>query len=612
MRLARRGDMPLLQRALGSCSRPSLRTLCSIPPVVGPPRCIASLKPDESRFLAPLNARKARGVDVLNDPLWNKGTGFTHAERDRLGLKGLLPNVVRTLDEQRANVMAKLREIEDPMEKNLMLRALHDRNETLFHRVLVDHVEEVAPIVYTPTVGLVCQRYSSNFQRARGLLFTPEDKGSMGINMENWPQSSCQVVVVTDGSRILGLGDLGANGMGIPVGKLALYCAYGGIAPHRVLPVQLDFGTDNEALLNDPLYTGVRAPRLKGDEYFALVDEFVQAVFRRYPRALLQFEDFSSDKASILLDKYRDRYLCFNDDIQGTGATVLAGVLGALRMTGKPPEALANLKVAVVGAGSAGIGVAQALQNAMVEAGAAAKAAAAANFMIFDKDGLVGSSRKVGGPITEEVMSFARADLADGMSLDDAVSAEKPELILGLSGRKGTITYSAIEAMAEAHERPMVFPLSNPTSACEITPAEVYELTRGRAIVATGSPFAPVTLPDGSIRAPSQCNNMYIFPGVGLGASVCGAETVPDSMLYHAAVALSRMTTDEELKGGRVFPSVTAIRNVSREVGIACAEHAYDKGIARTMPARHETAAAFVERKMYYPEYVPIFSKLYD
>ena len=271
------------------------------PPPVGLPRCISGLRADESRFLMPLNAKKTRGVDVLNDPLWNKGTGFTPAERDRLGLRGLLPNVVRTIDEQRGYFMDKLREIEDPMEKNLLLRSLHDRNETLFHRVLVDHVEEVAPLVYTPTVGLVCQRYSSNFTRPRGLLLTPDDKGSMGINMENWPHSSCQVVVVTDGSRILGLGDLGANGMGIPVGKLALYCAYGGIAPHRVLPVQLDFGTDNQALLEDPLYTGVRQPRLKGDEYFALVDEFVQAVFRRYPKALLQFEDFSSDKASVLL-----------------------------------------------------------------------------------------------------------------------------------------------------------------------------------------------------------------------------------------------------------------------------------------------------------------------
>ena len=495
-------------------SRPLLRFsrrfLSSSP--IPPPRCITSVKANESRYLMPLNAKKTRGVDVLNDPLWNKGTGFSESERDRLGLKGLLPNVVRSLDEQRAYFMAKLRAIEDPLEKNLSLRALHDRNETLFHRVLVDHVEEVAPIVYTPTVGLVCQKYSANFARPRGLLFTPQDKGSMGINMENWPHSSCQVVVVTDGSRILGLGDLGANGMGIPVGKLALYCAYGGIAPHRVLPVQLDFGTDNEALLSDPQYTGVRQPRLKGDEYFALVDEFVQAVFRRYPKALLQFEDFSSDKASVLLDKYRDRYLCFNDDIQGTGATVLAGVLGALRMTGKSPEALAGLKVAVVGAGSAGIGVAQALQTAMVEAGAASKEVAAANFMVFDKDGLIGTSRPVGGAITPEVMGFARGDLADGMSLDDAVEVEKPELILGLSGRKGTITQQALQSMAKAHARPMVFPLSNPTSSCEITPAEVYAITAGKAIVATGSPFEPVQM-DGITHSPSQCNNMVCCAG---------------------------------------------------------------------------------------------------
>ena len=571
-------------------------------------RLVTASSTQNFRYLAPLNAKKSRGSDILNDPLWNKGTAFSNAERDRLGLKGLLPPVVKTIDEQITGVMGKLREKSDPLEKNLLLRALHDRNETLFHRVLVEHIEEVAPLVYTPTVGLVCQKYSSNYARPRGMVITPEDKGCMGVLLENWPHSSCQVVVVTDGSRILGLGDLGANGMGIPVGKLALYCAYGGIAPHRVLPITLDFGTDNQALLDDPQYTGWRHPRLQGDEYFALVDEFMQAVFRRYPSTLLQFEDFSSDKASTLLSKYRDQYLCFNDDIQGTGATVLAGVLGALRMTHQPPEALAQLKVAVVGAGSAGIGVAQALHTAMVEAGAPSPEAAARNFMVFDKDGLLGASR-AGMP--DEAMVFARDDLPDGMGLVEGLAAEKPQLILGLSGRKGTITHEAIRVMAESHERPIVFPLSNPTSSCEITPEEVYQLTDGRAIVATGSPFDPVAF-GGKELIPSQCNNMYIFPGVGLGASVCAAETIPDSMLYHAAVALSRMTSEEELAAGRVFPGVDSIRAVSREVAVACAQHAYDKGIARNYPRRNETTEEFIERKMYWPEYVPIISKMHD
>jgi len=562
-----------------------------------------------SRGRAPLNAKKVRGVDVLHDPLWNKGTAFTNAERDRLGLKGLLPPVVRTIEEQRDNFLRTLRGKDDPIDKNLLLRALHDRNETLFHRVLIDEIEEAAPLVYTPTVGKVCQQFSMNYSRPRGLMLTPQDKGNMGIIFENWPASACQVAVVTDGSRILGLGDLGANGMGIPIGKLALYCAYGGIAPHRVLPITLDFGTDNEALLADPQYTGWREKRLSGDAYFELVDEFVQALFQRYPQSLLQFEDFSSDKASTLLAMYRDRHLCFNDDIQGTGATVLAGVLGALRMVGRPPESIASLKVAVVGAGSAGIGIAQALHTAMVEAGCPGGfEQAAKNFMVFDKDGLVGGGRS---GLTDEVMVYAHPELSDGTSLEEAIAREQPELILGVSGRRGTISDEAVRLMAKNHERPMVFPLSNPTSSCEITPAEVYSLTDGRAIVATGSPFDPV-VHRGQTLVPSQCNNMYIFPGVGLGASVCQAETIPHSMLYHAAVALSRMTSDAELAEGRVFPDVTAIRNVSRHVATAVAHHAYDKQLARANPARGESIEHFVERKMYYPEYVPIFSRLYD
>lgn len=284
----------------------------------------------------PLNPKKQKGVDILHDPLWNKGSAFTEAERDRLGLRGLLPPVVQTIEDQSERFLERMRsEGDDPMAKNLMLQGLHNRNETLFHRVLVDSVEEIAPLVYTPTVGLVCQTYSHTFTRPRGMVLTPADRGNMSVIMRNWPASQCQVVVVTDGSRILGLGDLGANGMGIPIGKLALYCAYGGIAPHRVLPVMLDLGTDNQKLLEDPEYRGWRHPRLEGKEYTSMVDEFMQAVYRRFPSTLVQFEDFSSDKASAILDRYRDQYLCFNDDIQGTGATVLAGVLGALRMRGQ-------------------------------------------------------------------------------------------------------------------------------------------------------------------------------------------------------------------------------------------------------------------------------------
>jgi len=563
-------------------------------------------KPDgpNFNFLAPLNAKKMKGIDIMNDPLWNKGAGFTTVERQRLGLQGLLPPVVKTLCEQRDDFMKLLREREDPLDKNHTLQDLLDRNETLFHRVLIDHIEEVAPLVYTPTVGRACQTYSRYQKRARGLFITPEDRGNIAVILQNWTAPQCQVAVVTDGSRILGLGDLGVNGMGIPIGKLALYCGCGGVAPHRVLPIMLDFGTDNEQLLNDPMYRGVRHPRLRGDEYFSLVDEFMQALFRRYPAALLQFEDFSSDKASALLSKYRNQYLCFNDDIQGTGATVLAGVLGALRMKKREPEALRTLKVAVVGAGSAGIGVAQALLSAMEQAGCTHEQAAA-NFYVFDADGLLTSKR---AGLSEEHAVFARSDLPEGLSLEACCEQVAPELILGLSGRKGTISEAAIRSMAAAHHQPIVMPLSNPTSATEITPEEAYTWTDGRAIVATGSPFDPVTI-GGKTLYPSQCNNMYIFPGVGLGASVCLTETIPDSMLYHAAVALSKMTTDDELAKGSVFPAVDQIRTVSLNVAIACARDAYDKGLARANPARGETVEGFLERKMYFPEYVPIFSE---
>ncbi|EOD08133.1 mitochondrial malic enzyme [Emiliania huxleyi CCMP1516] len=559
-----------------------------------------------ARFLKPLDARHSDGWDILNNPLWNKGTAFTWAERERLGLRGLLPAQVRTIEEQVSNFVTQLSAMDDqPLMQNLMLQDLQARNETLYHRVLVDHVEKMAPLVYTPTVGAACQHFSSRYQRSRGMFFTPEDAGEMGVMMRNWPRSETQVVVVTDGSRILGLGDLGANGMGIPIGKLALYCAVGGIAPHRVLPVMLDFGTNNESLLRDPLYRGYRQPR-------ALVDEFVRAVFSRFPNVLLQWEDFSSDKASNLLAKYRENYLCFNDDIQGTGATVLAGVLGALRLQRRPPEDIRSLRVAVVGAGSAGIGVAQALHMAMQQAGLSAKAAYS-NFYILDQDGLQSKARF--SSLTEEQMAFARADLPDGMALEEVVEQAKPHLphlVLGLSGKRGTISEAAIRKMAAAVERPIVMPLSNPTSSCEITPEEAYEWSDGRAIVATGSPFEPVALADGSIKTPSQCNNMYIFPGIGLGASICQSETIPDSMLYESAVALSRVTDEEEMARGSVFPSISKIRQCSHAVAVACIRHAHDLGIAKASPGcdhnRGETYEQWVTRKMYYPEYAPIYT----
>ena len=520
-------------------------------------------------------------------------------------MRGLMPYKVKTLEQQKASFLDRLRAVEDPVEKGLMLNDLHDRNETLYHRVILDEVEEIAPLVYTPTVGKICQDFSHNFVRPRGLYFTPEDRGDMSVLMQSWPMREVNVVVATDGGRVLGLGDLGANGMGISIGKLAIYCAVGGIAPHRVLPVALDVGTNNEALLNDPEYRGWPHKRLEGEEYYTLVDEFVQALFKRYPRALLQFEDFSSHVAAPLLDKYRNKVLCFNDDIQGTGAVCVAGVLGALKIQQKPAEAIKELKIVLVGAGSAGIGVAGALRSAMVQAGAS-EAEAARNFYVLDKEGLVGKAR--GDTLGSDVMEFARDDLPDKLTLEEVVAQAQPGMILGLSGVKGAITPKAVELMVTPSQpRPIVFPLSNPTSNAEISPEEVYRITNGGGIVATGSPFGPVQL-GGATLTPSQCNNMYIFPGLGLGNSVCLARTIPEPMIYKAALAISEVTSKEDVAAGRVFPGLKSLRECALKVSEACVEHALETGIARVRPEPDESVREFIERKMYYPEYVPLMS----
>jgi malate dehydrogenase (oxaloacetate-decarboxylating)(NADP+) len=336
-------------------------------------------------FMKPIQI-SARGADILHSPLFNKGTAFKSGERDRLRFRGLLPHRVMNIHKQKERFLMSLRDQDSNIRKNIMLEDLHDRNETLYHRILVDHIEEMAPLIYTPTVGQACQELSARFRRPRGMYFTEEDRGHMAAMVYNWPQKDVQVIVVTDGSRILGLGDLGANGMGIPVGKLSLYCAAGGIAPHRVLPVVLDVGTDNEELLNDDLYLGVQKRRLRGPEYYQLVDEFMSAVRYRWPKVLVQFEDFDSSVAQRLLDKYRHTHLCFNDDIQGTGATTLAGLLGALRAKGEDVNSLGDQRILIAGAGSAGIGIGQVLYQAMLEQGYSEQQARDA-FFVVDQNG---------------------------------------------------------------------------------------------------------------------------------------------------------------------------------------------------------------------------------
>ncbi|KAH8073361.1 malate dehydrogenase [Aureococcus anophagefferens] len=563
---------------------------------------------------APLKLPKDhRGVEVIQDPLYNKGMAFDYGERDRLGLRGLMPPCVSTLEEQCMKTMVDLRGLPDDLSKHMFLVDLHDRNETLFHRVVVRHVGELAPLIYTPTVGQACLEFGNIFRRPRGMYFSANDVGHMNAMVQNWPMRDVRVVVVTDGSRILGLGDLGANGMGIPIGKLALYCAAGGIAPHRVLPVVVDVGTNNDALRDDPFYLGLRQARLTGAAYDDVLDEFVAAVRHRWPKCLIQFEDFESAVAQPLLDRFRDDVLCFNDDIQGTGATVLAGSLACLRQTGKPPSALTDQRVVVAGAGSAGVGVATALKDGMVSMGLS-EAEAASKFYLFDVDGLVakeGMDPAAYDALVKEVRVFADSFDAPGVrgdSLKAVIEATKPTMLIGLSTVGGLFTEDIVKTFHDGvkPDRPIVMPLSNPTASAECSAADAITWTDGAAVFASGSPFPPVEY-GGKTYQTSQCNNMFVFPGVGLGATVAECTVVSDDMLHAAAEACANSVSDDEMARGQVFPDVARIRDVSLNVAVAVIESALKAGYVRSKPILDGAdVRTFVQSKSYFPAYVPI------
>lgn len=556
-------------------------------------------------FMAPIKI-PVRGSEILTSPLFSKGTAFKNGERDRLRLRGLLPARVMNIHKQKKRFLQSLRDLDSDIRKNLMLEDLHDRNETLYHRILVDHMEEMAPLIYTPTVGQACQEFGIRWRRPRGMYFTEKDRGHMASMVYNWPEKDVHVIVVTDGSRILGLGDLGANGMGIPIGKLSLYCAAGGIAPHRVLPIVLDVGTDNQTLLDSEFYLGVQKPRLRGKEYYHLIDEFMEAVRYRWPNVLVQFEDFDSSVAQRLLDKYRDRHLCFNDDIQGTGATTLAGLLGAIRAKGEDVTALGDQRIVIVGAGSAGIGIAQVLHQAMLEQGCTEEQATNA-FYIVDQQGLLGKERI--NELTPESQPFARDD-DNNLALLDVVKKYKPTILLGVTAVGGLFTEELISEMAKHVERPIIFPLSNPTTKAECTAEQAFEWTKGQCIFASGSPFDPVEMEDGRTYYTSQCNNMYVFPGVGLGATVCGATKISDRMLYIAAKELAECVPQEDLDRGQVFPHISKIRQVSHSIAVAVVKEAIEDGLATKVSEEDAIDLdGFVARKMYYPEYVPLVEK---
>ena len=531
-----------------------------------------------------------RGYARLLDPALNKSTGFTNDERDRYGLRGLLPPKVFSLKQQEVRVLDNMRRKESDLERYIYLQGLQDRNETLFFRTVMDHIEDVMPIIYTPTVGQACKEFAAIFRRPRGLYITIEDRGRIAEVLRNWPTDDVRIIVVTDGERILGLGDLGTNGMGIPVGKLALYVACAGIHPGHCLPITLDVGTNNQSLRDDPLYLGLDQDRLRGAEYDAFIAEFMQAVTDVFPGVLVQFEDFVTDNAYRLLHAYQNQCLCFNDDIQGTASVALAGVYAASRATG---VAFKDQKVLFLGAGSAATGIADLMVAAFVEAGLDEEDAKKRLWFCNSRGLLTSSSER----IADHNRPYAHQ--APSMTFLEALDHVKPTILIGATGRPGTFTAQAVEKMASHNETPVIFALSNPTSNAECTAEEAYRWSGGRAVFASGSPFSPVEV-DGRLRRPGQGNNAYIFPGIGLGALACQAATITDAMFLAASHALAASVSDASIAVGSLYPPLTQIRSVSLNIAEAVVRQATKDGVAGV---DIDEPRSFIEAQMYSPGY---------
>ncbi|MBC8258662.1 MAG: NAD-dependent malic enzyme [SAR324 cluster bacterium] len=536
-----------------------------------------------------------RGTEILRDPLLNKGTGFPDSERDELGIRGLVPPQVVSIDDQVQRVMDNYRRKTNDLERYIHLEALHDRNETLYYRVLLEHIDELTPIIYTPVVGQACQYFGHIYRRTRGMYFASSNRGYFKEMVNNWPEDEIDIIVITDGSRILGLGDLGSNGMGIPIGKLSLYVACAGIYPCKTLPVMLDVGTNNHDLQNDILYLGEKHNRLTGREFDEMVEEFVNAVTKRWPKVLIQFEDFTNDHAFPLLERYRNRNLCFNDDIQGTGAVALAGILSALRVTG---QSLSEQRFIFLGAGSAAVGIADMIVSGMVEEGLCENEARK-QFWLFDSQGLVTQNRI--DKLAVHKIPYAQSSKSID-SLLEVVRQVKPTALIGVSKQAGAFTEEVIKEMQSHVRRPLIMALSNPTSKSECTAEQAFKWTAGKVLFASGSPFAPVTI-EGKVYVPGQGNNMYIFPGVGLGAVSCHSRSVTDSMFYVAAKTLSELVTREELEVGKLYPDLKTIREISSQIAAAVCKVAFEEGLAQI--ERPENMLEYVKERMYQPHYVP-------
>ncbi len=535
-----------------------------------------------------------KSLDLLHNPSLNKGRAFTEEERDALGLRGLLPPRIISIDEQIARVLATVRGKKTDLDRYNSLIGLQDRNETLFYRVLIDHLAEFMPIIYTPTIGQACQEYGHIFRRARGMYISTADRGHIREVFNNWPNDDVRVIVVTDGERILGLGDLGAHGMGIPVGKLSLYTACAGVKPTQCLPITLDVGTDNEELLADPQYLGLPHHRIRGEEYDAFIDEFIRAAQQRFPNVLIQLEDFGSHNAFRLLEKYKNEACLFNDDIQGTAAVTLAGLYSALRIT---DEKLSDQTIVLFGAGEAAVGISDLIVLAMTREGLSEPEARKRCWLI-DSKGLVVAGRK---DLAEHKKRYAHkhTPLPD---LYSVVQSIHPTVLIGASGQADAFTYATLSAMASYREHPIVFALSNPTSQSECTAEGAYRSTHGRAIFASGSPFPEVHLWDRTI-VPGQANNAYVFPGIGLGVISTGATRVPQEMFYEAAKALASEVCEDDLKIGRVFPSLDRVRDVSATIATAVAKYAFRSGLATV--EEPSDVLSWIKSQMYDPTYKP-------
>lgn len=536
--------------------------------------------------------KKHVSASVLRDPTRTKSTAFTRAERDQLGLRGLLPHAVTNLDGQGDRVLANMRRKHSNIERYIFLTALQDRNETLFYSTLVNHIEELMPLIYTPTVGQACSEFAHIFRRPRGFYITPDDRGLIREMLDNWPNDDVKVIVVTDGERILGLGDLGANGMGISIGKLSLYIACAGIHPSQCLPVMMDVGTNNVNLREDPLYLGYPSERIHGAAYSDLIDEFMSAARAKFPDVLIQFEDFLTPNAYSLLNRYRDQQLCFNDDIQGTAAVALAGVLSSTKATGK---AYKDLKIMFLGAGSAATGIGDLMAQAF-QAEGLSHTEARQRLWFVDLEGLVVKDRQ---DLASHNLSYAH-DLPS-MSFLEALDTIQPDVLIGATGAGGAFNEDVVRKMSELNEQPVIFALSNPTTRAECTAEDAYRWSDGRAIFSSGSPFEPVVLEDNSVRKPGQGNNAYVFPGIGLGALAAKVQQLPDKLFLTAAKTLASLVEHEDLKVGALYPPLKDIRHVSHAIAVAVADEAFSLGIAQA--DRPEDLSETIRRSMYQPEY---------